>query len=65
MVLQKLPRTDVGQIYPNDHTDYSQAGFGTVFNRNEIKPGNYTVSLLLATADFKTEIEAGPTILGQ
>ncbi|HEY4284740.1 MAG TPA: hypothetical protein VGM62_16890 [Chthoniobacterales bacterium] len=65
MVLQKLPRTDVGQIYPNDHTDYSQAGFGTVFNRNEIKPGKYTVSLLLATADFKTEIEAGPTVLGQ
>jgi hypothetical protein len=65
MVLQPALRNDVAQVYAGDGVDHARSGFQTVFNANEIKPGNYTLSLFLVGPDFKVEIDAGPTSLGR
>ncbi len=65
MVLQAAQRKDVAEQFADDGLDHTGSGFETVFNANEIEPGNYTLSLFLVTPDFKIEIDAGPTRLGQ
>ena len=65
IVLQAKPRPDVMTKYAGDRVDYTMAGFETVFNRAEIKPGKYHVTLYLVATDFKVAIDAGPTTFGQ
>lgn len=58
-------RNDVAQQYEGDGVNYLMSGFETMFNANEIKPGKYRLVLVLVAPDFKIEIDAGPTRLGQ
>ena len=62
IVLQAVPRDDLARQYG---ADYLMSGFRTIFNAREIKRGQYTLSLFLVAPDFKIEIDAGPTRLGQ
>jgi hypothetical protein len=65
MVLQQATRPDIAKRFSAERVDYTWSGFDTVFTRAEIKPGKYTLTLFLAAPDFKVEIDAGPTMLGQ
>jgi len=65
IVLEQENRADIATTYAADSVDYSTSGFQTIFNRAEIKPGKYTVAVILAAPDFKVTIDAGPTRLGQ
>jgi hypothetical protein len=65
IVLKQSSRPDIAKEFDSDRVDHSMSGFETVFNRAELKPGKYTLTLFLVGPDFKVAIEAGPTLLGQ